>query len=109
MSEKTRLSVLLGAAVIVYANALLKSFTYDDFPFILNNSAVTSPSLKGLFEPTRLGNVFRPVSFASFSLNWLIGNAHASGYHLLNLLLHAAVTLLLYFVLRRLLETLPQA
>ena len=109
MSEKTRLSLLLAAAVIVYANALLNSFTYDDFPFILNNSAVTSPSLKGLFEPTRLGNVFRPVSFASFSLNWLIGNVHASGYHLLNLLLHAAVTLLLYFVLRRLLETLPQA
>lgn len=105
MSERTRIGLLLAVAMLVYANALLNSFTYDDFLYVLNNPGVTSATLKGFFEPTKVGNVFRPVTFATFALNWALGNVHAWGYHLLNLLLHAAVTLLLYLVLRTLLES----
>jgi protein O-mannosyl-transferase len=109
MNEKLRVALLLAAAMLVYANTLLNSFTYDDFPFVLNNLAVRNPSLKGFFEPTAIGNIFRPVSFASFSLNWVLGGVHAAGYHLVNLLLHAAVTLMLYLVLRTVLENIPRA
>lgn len=105
MSERTRIGLLLAVAMLVHANALLNSFTYDDFLYVLNNPGVTSATLKGFFEPTKVGNVFRPVTFATFALNWALGNVHAWGYHLLNLLLHAAVTLLLYLVLRTLLES----
>lgn len=105
MSERTRIGLLLAVAMLVYANALHNSFTYDDFLYVLNNPGVTSATLKGFFEPTKVGNVFRPVTFATFALNWALGNVHAWGYHLLNLLLHAAVTLLLYLVLRTLLES----
>jgi tetratricopeptide (TPR) repeat protein len=109
MNERTRVALLPAAATLVYGNSLLNSFTYDDFPYVLNNPAVTNPSIKGFFEATRGSNVFRPVTFASFALNWLLGNVHALGYHLFNLLLHAAVTVLLYFVLRALLENVPRA
>src|SRR5208282_5765887 len=51
---------------------------------------------------------FRPVSFATFALNLAVGGGHPFGFHLFNLLLHAAVTLLLYLVLLKLLEGLPQ-
>ena len=104
MNERVRIWVLVGLSAVVYANSLPNSFTYDDFLYVLNNPLVTSPSLRGFFTATPFSNVFRPVTFASFSLNWVIGNIHAVGYHLLNLLLHAAVVVLLYFVLRRLLE-----
>jgi Tfp pilus assembly protein PilF len=109
MSERVRIGTLVATALLVYGNALFNGFTYDDFPYVLNNPSVTNPSLRGFFVATRGSNVFRPVTFGTYALNWLIGNIHALGYHLLNVLLHATVSLLLYLVLRRLLERLPQA
>jgi len=109
MSERMRISLLLGMSAIVYGNALADSFTYDDFLYVLNNPLVSSPSFRGFFQATEFSNVFRPVTFASFALNWILGNIHPMGYHLLNLLLHAGVTVLLYFVLRKLLENVPRA
>jgi protein O-mannosyl-transferase len=109
MTERIRIWLLLGLSTAVYGNTLSNSFTYDDFLYVLNNTMVTKPTLTGFFHATEFSNVFRPVMFASFSLNWLLGNVHAIGYHLLNLLLHVAVTVLLYLVLRKLLENVPQA
>jgi tetratricopeptide (TPR) repeat protein len=102
--QRWRIAVLLMLAVLVYANALFNSFTYDDFPYVLNNNAVTHPTLKSFLEATRGNNVFRPVTYATFSLNWMVGNVHGWGYHLFNVLLHALVTVLLFVLLRRLLE-----
>ncbi len=108
MSERTRVALLLAVAMLVYGNTLLNAFTFDDFLYILHNPAVTNFSLSGLFVATRDSNVFRPVTFATFALNFAVEGAHPFGYHLLNLLLHAAVTLLLYLVLRKLLEGMQQ-
>jgi tetratricopeptide (TPR) repeat protein len=104
MKQWWRIVALVAAVTLVYANTLRNSFTYDDFPYILNNAQVTSPTLKGFFAATIGSNVFRPLTFATFSFNWLLGTIHPAGYHLLNLMLHAAVTLLLYFLLCKLLE-----
>jgi Flp pilus assembly protein TadD len=103
------ISALVAVTLAAYANSLLNSFTYDDFLYILNNPGVTHPSLRAFFTATRLSNVFRPVTFATFSFNWILGNIHAFGYHLFNLLLHVAVTVLLYVLLKKLLENVPQA
>ena len=108
MNERLRFATLLGLTTLVYGNTLLNGFTLDDYLYIFNNPAVTSPSVSGLFAATRDSNVFRPVTFAALALNWAAGGANAWGYHLVNLLLHAAVTLLLYLVLRKLLEIVPQ-
>src|SRR5258708_6586051 len=108
MNERLRIATLLGLTTLVYGNTLLNGFTLDDYLYIFFNPAVTSPSVRGLFAATKDFNVFRPVTFATLALNWPAGGAHAWGYHLVNLLLHAAVTLLLYLVLRKLLVIVPQ-
>lgn len=108
MSERLRIATLLGLTTLVYGNTLVNGFALDDYLYIFYNPAVTSPSIKGLFAATRDFNVFRPVTFATLAFNWAVGGAHAWGYHLVNLLLHAAVTLLLYLVLRKILGSLPQ-
>ncbi|HKM79536.1 MAG TPA: tetratricopeptide repeat protein [Candidatus Acidoferrum sp.] len=108
MNERMRVALLLAVAMLVYGNTLLNGFTFDDDPYILRNPTVTNLSIKGLFVPTRASNIFRPVSFATFALNLAVGGGHPFGFHLFNLLLHAAVTLLLYLVLLKLLEGLPQ-
>jgi Tfp pilus assembly protein PilF len=103
MTERVRIGLLLGIALLVYANGLVNGFTYDDEGYILRSHAVQSGSLGEMFQPTKGNNIFRPLTFATFALNWAVGGAQPFGYHLVNLLLHAAVTLLLYLVLRVLL------
>jgi len=103
ISERLRVVLLLGVTLAVYANALLNGFAFDDNLYILSDPRVTNPSLGGLFAATKYANVFRPATFGSFALDWAIAGSHAFFYHLVNVLLHAGVTLLLYFLLRKLL------
>ncbi len=104
MNEKKRVTLLVVLTILVYANTLFNGFTMDDDPYILHNPAVTSPSWHGFFVPDQVTNLFRPITFGSFALNWAVGGDHPFGYHLINVLLNAIVALLLYLVLRRLLE-----
>jgi len=108
MSERTRVALLLAIAMLVYGNTLLNGFCFDDFPYVVHNPTVTQLSVSRLLQPTRGSNLFRPATFATFALNFAVEGAHPFGYHLVNLLLHAAVTLLLYWVLRKLLEGVHQ-
>jgi hypothetical protein len=107
-TERARVLLLLVLAILIYANTLLNSFTYDDQGYILRNQTVKTLSVRGLLQPTRFNNVFRPVTFASFALNWAAAGARPFGDHLVNVLLHAAVVLLLYCLLALLLESVPQ-
>jgi Tfp pilus assembly protein PilF len=104
MKERMRLALLFTVAVVAYANSVVNGFAQDDNIYVLENHAVTAHSLRELFLPNYFSHVFRPLTFASFSLNWLVTGAGPFGFHLVNLLLHAGVTLLVYLLLRRLLE-----
>ena len=99
---------LAALAAMVYVNTLWNQFTLDDGLYITGNPQVTHFSWRALLAANHTTNVFRPVSFASFALNWTIG-PHPFGFHLLNLLLHAVVTLLLYFLVCALLEGVEQS
>jgi len=104
MSERTRVALLLSVSILVYVNTLVNGFALDDGLYITRNPAVTHFSIQAIFEPHKEANVFRPVTFATLAFNWAIGGTHPWGYHAFNLLLHALVTVLLYWVLRKLLE-----
>jgi len=93
------IAFLLAVAALAYGNTLVNSFTLDDKLYIELNPQVTDVSLRGLFAANKIADVFRPVTFATLALNWEIGGRRPFGYHLFNLLLHGAATLLLYFLL----------
>jgi protein O-mannosyl-transferase len=109
MKELPRLGLLMAAVAIAYGNTLLNDFAQDDQIYILENHAVTAHSLHELIQPNYFSRVFRPVTFATFSVNWALRANHPFSYHLLNILLHAVVTCLLCVLLRSLLEPLPHA
>jgi len=109
MNNRFRVALLVVAVLIAYGNTLRNDFTLDDEHFILRNPVVTGLSIKALFEPDKDFNLFRPVTFATFAMNWAAGRMRPLGYHLLNVLFHLAVTLLLYLLLSLLFEPEHQA
>src|SRR3984893_12050843 len=109
MKESLRIGLLLAAVALIYGNTLRNEFTMDDGIYVLRNPQVTNASVRGLFAPNKVSAVFRPLSFATFALNWRFGGAHPFGFHLFNLILHAVASLLLYLLLEALLGASPPA
>lgn len=104
MRERWRIGLLLALVAVVYGNSLWNEFTWDDELYITTNPQVTHFSWRSLLAPNHVTNVFRPLTFATFAADWRLHGGHPFWFHLLNLLLHAIVTLLLYFLLCALLK-----
>src|SRR5579871_2126552 len=103
MRRRLFIALLLAAVAVSYANTLANQFAMDDELYILRNLQVTEPSLHRWFSPNAVSAVFRPLTFATLAANFALGGASPAGYHLFNLLLHAAATLLLYILFLELL------
>ncbi len=103
--------VLVLAIAIAYGNSLQGEFIFDDHQSIPENPSIRSlwPLGAVLFPEDKGGRTVdaRPVVNLSLAINYALGGLDVRGYHLLNLLIHAAATLALYGVVRRTL-LLPQ-
>ena len=106
---------LAGAvAGIVFLNSLANQFAYDDNFIILGNTAIHSFDglLQALWDPYWPGlygqgkGLWRPVTIGLFGLEWIAFNGSPVGFHLINVLLHAGVTVLVVLLLG---EILPVA
>src|SRR5262249_27901551 len=103
-----RAAVLLAAlAIVAYGNALTCGFAFDDQPDIRENAVVT-----GGFDVWRIfastlppGDLYRPFTVLTFALNELIAPGNAAAYHAVNIVLHAAVTVLVFWLTRRLVDS----
>lgn len=104
--QKDRYIALLFFAVIllVYSRALNGAFIWDDDKYISENPAMYSPH--GLwqiwFEPLSAGHQYYPLSFTAFWAGFHLWGLHTAGYHLLNIFCHAAASVLLWQILKRL-------
>lgn len=88
-------AVLVTAVVAVQCSAFGGAFQYDDFFAILIN-----PHLEGWQAFVQhLGHMVRPVLHATFLLDRALYGNNPVGYHVLNLVLHVASTLIVYRVL----------
>jgi hypothetical protein len=89
-------SVIIALLVIiVYSNTLDASFHLDDFVHIEGNSLIKHPgSVSALLHSPERG-----ISKASFALNYALGGLDVFGYHVVNIAIHIANSILVYFVL----------
>jgi protein O-mannosyl-transferase len=107
MRQWIYIALLMLAVLVAYTNSLSNEFTMDDRQlYVIKNPVVTHPSFHGFLTPHAVTKVFRPVTFAVFALEWRIGGGRPFIFHLGNLFLHIAVTLLLFALLQALLRTL---
>jgi tetratricopeptide (TPR) repeat protein len=109
--EGILVGILLLAAILCYANMLTNSFVYDDDQQILQNPYVKSwhylPQIFGSTVWSFVGqagatNYYRPLMTFSFLVMWSLFGAVPFGFHLLSLILHAAVVVLGFYAGARL-------
>ncbi len=98
-------------ACAVYANARQGDFVWDDRMLILKDPAIQSLSNIGEFfsedfffsQESELGyGYYRPIVKSTYAIDHAAWGQNPAGYHLTNILLHAACTILVVLLLRRL-------
>lgn len=103
--------ILIAAAVFVsYANGLNGDFVCDDRPIIVDNYKIASAEYvpeyfkKGLWENTEIKKddkyLYRPLLLVEFYLFHTMWGGNAFGYHLVNVLLHAVNSILVFLLLK---------
>jgi len=100
----TLLSVALVAlALLAYANVLAKAgWIWDDDLHVTQNATLTQPDgLAHIWLQRGATPQYYPLVFTTFWIEHQLWGDHAHGYHLVNVLLHAASACLLWVILRR--------
>jgi protein O-mannosyl-transferase len=91
---------LVLAGVLLFGSSFNDPFHFDDV-LIANDANVTSAGhWAHFFNPFHL----RQLTFFTFYLNHLFGGADPSGYHVVNVIIHIANAVLLYFLAVRFLD-----
>jgi protein O-mannosyl-transferase len=102
------LALLLAAFTFVtFVPALWNQFVdWDDYENLVNNPAYRGlgwNQLRWMFTTFHLGH-YQPLSWVTLGIDYLIWGLNPVGYHLTNLILHAANAIFFYFISRRLLS-----
>jgi len=110
--QRFLLALVLGATLVAYLGTLQYDFVYDDHEQIVENPYLRSwhylptfltESLWQQFSPLP-GSYYRPLFQAWLGLEYTLFGLRAWGWHLTSVLLHVAVTFLVYRLARRLLR-----
>jgi Flp pilus assembly protein TadD len=108
------LALLLGAfSFVLYSGTLAFKFVYDDRQQVLNNAALTSWSyvahyftqnVWALVDSHKAANYYRPLFLLWLKLNYSLFGLTPVGWHALDILLQALVTVEVFWLARRLLK-----
>jgi hypothetical protein len=95
--------LIVALCALAYANAVPNGFVFDDLTIVRDNPRLDSwGSLGGLLTANYWGDqnnddrLWRPLTLLSFWLEARIVGKRPWGFHLVNLLLHAAVSLFVW-------------
>ncbi len=96
-------AALVAAVVVAYLPALRAGFIWNDNTYLTANPTLDSAhGLHLIWADPRANEQYYPLVFTSFWVEKRLWGLHPFGYHLVNVLLHAASALLLWWLLRRL-------
>jgi tetratricopeptide (TPR) repeat protein len=108
VSKEPWKSVKLGSAVIVmltvvaYLPSMQGQFVFDDLGLISGNQMVKARDGLYRFWFTAEAPDYRPLTWTLWWLEWRLWDGRTTGYHVVNVLLHAANAVLVWVILRRL-------
>jgi len=94
---------LVLATVAVYVPAMNGGFVWDDDDYVTNNPLLIAPDgLRRIWFSFDSPSQYFPLTYTSFRIERSLWALRPRGYHVTNVLLHAANALLVWLLLRRL-------
>jgi hypothetical protein len=106
-------ALVLLAAAGTYANSLPNGFAFDDNTIIRGHPVVTegrvADALRSSYWPeVAVGaGLYRPVTLASYALEWKLWDGRPVGFHAANVITHAAVSGLVFLLILGMSSVLP--
>lgn len=96
-------AVILFATLLAYLPAMEAGFIWDDDVYVTENPLLTAPDgLWRIWFSAHFQSQYFPLVYTTFRFEHALWGFHPFGYHLVNVLLHAANALLVWAILRRL-------
>jgi tetratricopeptide (TPR) repeat protein len=96
-------AVLIAAAVFMaYLPSINGGFIWDDHDLITNNNLIKASDGPLLIWCSTEPIDYWPVTNTTFWIEWRLWGMHPTGYHLTNLILHIAESVLIWIILRKL-------
>ncbi|MEI8229788.1 MAG: tetratricopeptide repeat protein [Candidatus Peregrinibacteria bacterium] len=96
--------LLIGASFAAFGRSLFQGFApIDDAFLIAGNLAIrgiTFDHLKTIFT-TYDPELYIPLTFLTFQINYVINGLHPFGFHLVNIVLHGMNAFLVFIILRK--------
>ncbi|MDA8175144.1 MAG: glycosyltransferase family 39 protein [Nitrospiraceae bacterium] len=100
------ISLLLLAAIALYANSLPNSFNFDDQALLIDNNAVhgiTAANLKAVFTSVPNHLEYLPVRDLTYMLDYQIWGLDPLGYHITNLIFYLLCVIMFYLFMAEIL------
>jgi tetratricopeptide (TPR) repeat protein len=94
--------VLVAITFAVYIPALRAGFVFDDYLLIVDNQLIKAHDGLARYWFTTQADDYWPLAASVRWLEWRLWGNHATGYHVVNVLFHAANAVLVWLILRRL-------
>jgi protein O-mannosyl-transferase len=95
--------LLAAAAIIVYAPAWKAGYIWDDDIYVTANQLLTAPDgLRRIWFSLESPSQYFPLVYTTFRFERLLWGLNPTGYHLVNIALHAANSVLVWMCLRAL-------
>lgn len=94
-------ALIVAGVLIAYLPAIFGGFIWDDDSYLTENMLLREPGgLQRIWFEPRATPQYYPLVFTTFWIEHRLWGLHPLGYHLVNVLLHAASSVLLYRLLR---------
>lgn len=115
LTTKTAAVIIIVLTSVVYGNSLFGDFVCDDWPQIVNNKKITSYKYLPQYFTSGVWNIseleykdqflYRPLFLLNLFLNYQIWGQNPFGFHLTSIFLHIANSILIFFLLKKVLGT----
>ncbi|MGI9039088.1 MAG: tetratricopeptide repeat protein [Gemmatimonadota bacterium] len=109
LAEPRGALALIGLlSIVVYANSLANQFAFDDWRIIRVNPRLHQLDDLGLIVGTpywpahgEMLGLYRPLTVLAFAVQWVLTGGAAWLFHLVNVAMHATVSVLVLLLVRR--------
>ncbi len=93
--------VLISLVIVVYIPSINGDFVWDDDLYLTKNPLIYAPDgLRRIWFSTEVPTQYFPLVYTSFRIEYSLWGLRPTGYHLVNILLHAINAVLLWHVLK---------